>query len=183
MWKDFHEFWLSKDIDLLLVRYEDLIRHTSQCVRRIIAFTLEVKNMATFFGPRVDRVIKEEDLEKLGSYKPRSGGIGKSLKNYPPELIQEMTSGLSEILGRMGYDENFLIPDKELWDKTPPLDGYACQWNGTKPAEGEEESTIVINGGPLVRTPELDTNWREVKKSLGLLKDVKCDCARCRAGR
>lgn len=183
VWKDFHEFWLSKDIDLLLVRYEDLIRHTSECVRRIMAFTLEVKNMATFFGPRVDRVIKEEELEKLGSYKPRSGGIGKSLKNYPPELMQEMTSGLPDILGRMGYDENFLVPDKELWDKTPPLDGYACQWDGTKPAEGEEESTIVINGGPLVRTPELDTNWREVKKSLGLLKDVKCDCARCRAGR
>ena len=181
VWKDFHEYWLSQDIDLLLVRYEDLIREPAKVVRRIMAFTLSVKNMASFFGPRIDRVIKEEELEKLGSYKPRSGGIGKSLKNYPPELFQEMSSGLLSILERVGYSADFVVPDATLWAKIEPIPGYAQQWDGTPPADGETERTIVINGGPLCRTPELDTDWRSVKQSLGLVKkDAQCDCAKCR---
>ena len=184
VWKDFHEYWLSQDIDLLLVRYEDLIREPAKVVRRIMAFTLSVKNMASFFGPRIDRVIKEEELEKLGSYKPRSGGIGKSLKNYPPELFQEMSSGLLSILERVGYSADFLVPDATLWAKIEPIPGYAQQWDGTPPADGETERTIVINGGPLCRTPKLDTDWRSVKQSLGLVKaDAQCDCARCRRAR
>ena len=184
VWKDFHEYWLSQDIDLLLVRYEDLIREPAKVVRRIMAFTLSVKNMASFFGPRIDRVIKEEELEKLGSYKPRSGGIGKSLKNYPPELFQEMSSGLLSILERVGYSADFVVPDATLWTKIEPVPGYAQQWDGTSPADGETERTIVINGGPLCRTPELDTDWRSVKQSLGLVKeDAQCNCARCRRAR
>ena len=184
VWKDFHEYWLSQDIDLLLVRYEDLIREPAKVVRRIMAFTLSVKNMASFFGPRIDRVIKEEELEKLGSYKPRSGGIGKSLKNYPPELFQEMSSGLLSILERVGYSADFVVPDATLWAKIEPIPGYAQQWDGTPPADGETERTIVINGGPLCRTPKLDTDWRSVKQSLGLVKaDAQCDCARCRRAR
>ena len=184
VWKDFHEYWLSQDIDLLLVRYEDLIREPAKVVRRIMAFTLSVKNMASFFGPRIDRVIKEEELEKLGSYKPRSGGIGKSLKNYPPELFQEMSSGLLSILERVGYSADFVVPDATLWAKIEPVPGYAQQWDGTPPADGETERTIVINGGPLCRTPELDTDWRSVKQSLGLVKeDAQCNCARCRRAR
>lgn len=184
VWKDFHEYWLSQDIDLLLVRYEDLIREPAKVVRRIMAFTLSVKNMASFFGPRIDRVIKEEELEKLGSYKPRSGGIGKSLKNYPPELFQEMSSGLLGILERVGYSADFVVPDATLWAKIEPIPGYAQQWDGTPPADGETERTIVINGGPLCRTPKLDTDWRSVKQSLGLVKaDAQCDCARCRRAR
>lgn len=94
VWRDFHEYWLQQNIPLMVVRYEDLIRYTDKVMEKVIQFVLEIKDMK-FFEDRIDRGIREEQIEKLGSYKPRSGGIGKSLKKYPPELLQAInTSGI-----------------------------------------------------------------------------------------
>ena len=78
---------ISKDLNfpILVIRYEDLIRHTDKVIAHVIRFVLEVTNMG-FFEERIDRCIREEQIEKLGSYRPRSGGIGKSLSTgmYTP---------------------------------------------------------------------------------------------------
>ena len=42
VWQAFYEFWLSQEIPLLLVRYEDLIRFPYQVMCRVIQFVLEV---------------------------------------------------------------------------------------------------------------------------------------------
>lgn len=42
VWQAFNEFWLSQNIPLLLVRYEDLIRYPYQVMCRVIQFVLEV---------------------------------------------------------------------------------------------------------------------------------------------
>lgn len=46
VWQAFHEFWLSQEIPLLLVRYEDLIRYPYQVMCRVIQFVLEVRSAA-----------------------------------------------------------------------------------------------------------------------------------------
>ena len=93
VWRDFHEYWLQQDIPLLVIRYEDLIRYTDKVIAKVIRFVLEINDMR-FFESRIDRCIREEQIEKLGSYTPRSGGIGKSLSKYPAELLQTINTGI-----------------------------------------------------------------------------------------
>eukprot|EP00980_Cylindrotheca_fusiformis_P009240 scaffold2012_cov193-Cylindrotheca_fusiformis.AAC.12 len=109
VWRDFHEFWLAQEIPLLVIRYEDLIRHTDKVISKVIRFVLEVGNMG-FFEERIDRCIREEQIETLGSYRPRSGGIGKSLKNYSPELLAQMNAGIMDTMTKFGYDE-MMVPN------------------------------------------------------------------------
>lgn len=45
VWQAFHEFWLSQEIPLLLVRYEDLIRYPYEVMCRVIKFVLEVSHL------------------------------------------------------------------------------------------------------------------------------------------
>ena len=94
VWRDFHEYWLQQRIPLMVIRYEDLIRYTDKVMHRVIQFVLEIKQMGSFWDYRLDHCIREEQIEKLGSYKPRSGGIGKALSKYPPELLQEINIGI-----------------------------------------------------------------------------------------
>lgn len=114
VWRDFHEFWLQQEIPLLVIRYEDLIRQPDKVIAHVVRFVLEVKNMG-FFEERINRCIREEQIEKLGSYRPRSGGIGKSLSTgmYTPELLNQLNN--QEILDTMtkfGYDE-MMVPNPE----------------------------------------------------------------------
>jgi len=193
VWKEFHIFWLEQDIPMLLIRYEDLIRHPDEVTSRIVRFVLDIKNMGSFFTERIDRCIREEQLEKLGSYKPRSGGIGKSLSKYTPEMLQRMSLDIMEVLARMGYPTELLVPDADLWQTMKPLDHYGVEWAASYPwppksvKKGEEWGDVphmVINSGELVRGKEHETNWRAVKQSLGLVSgDSECTCYRCIAAR
>ena len=91
VWTNFHKYWLEQEIPILLVRYEDLIREPAKVMSRVVQFVLEINDMGSFFGERIDRCIREQqEIERLGSYKPRSGGIGKSLSKYSPDLIEMM---------------------------------------------------------------------------------------------
>ena len=78
VWRDFHEWWLQQKVPILVIRYEDLIRYTDEVISKVIKFVLEVKDM-DFFEKRIDRFIRQESVENIGAYRPRSGGIGKSL--------------------------------------------------------------------------------------------------------
>lgn len=106
VWRDFHEFWLAQKIPLLVIRYEDLIRHTGKVIAKVIQFTLEVQNMR-FFEERISRCIREEHIENLGSYRPRSGGIGKSFSTglYTNELLNELNQSIGDTMIKFGYEE------------------------------------------------------------------------------
>ncbi|KAL3929855.1 MAG: hypothetical protein SGBAC_012024 [Bacillariaceae sp.] len=106
VWRDFHEYWLAQQIPLLVIRYEDLIRHTDKVIAKVIRFTLEVQNMG-FFEDRISRCIREEQIENLGSYRPRSGGIGKSLSTgmYSTDLLDELNQGIANTMIKFGYEE------------------------------------------------------------------------------
>jgi hypothetical protein len=176
VWKQFHEYWLSQDIPLLVVRYEDLIRDTDKVMTKVLQFVLEVKNMG-FFQDRIDKCIRQEQIEKLGSYKPRSGGIGKSLKKYSPEVLQEMNVGMYNIMTKFGYDE-MLVPSPDDW-KLEPLDEYGVEIEATS----TNVKPLMINGGKAVRTQALNTNWQRVRNNMKGVTNAKCNCARCRGGR
>ena len=115
VWRDFHEFWLQQEIPLLVIRYEDLIRQPDKVIAHVVRFVLEVKNMG-FFDERINRCIREEQIEKLGSYRPRSGGIGKSLLTgmCTPELLNQLNnSGILDTMTKFGYDEMMVPNPKE----------------------------------------------------------------------
>jgi hypothetical protein len=176
VWTNFHKYWLQQEIPILLVRYEDLVREPAPVMSRVVQFVLEIKDMGSFFGERVHRCIKEQqEIERLGSYKPRSGGIGKALAKYSPELIERMKAeGFEEILKAMYYGDLLNKPVEE-WSRMPFLPDHAVEYEAT-------QNLIVVNQGNLARTSHEDTNWERVKRELGLVGD-RCNCANCKARR
>ena len=179
VWRDFHEYWLQQNIPLLVIRYEDLIRYTDKVIASVLSFVLELKN-PSFFESRIDRCIREEQIERLGSYKPRSGGIGKSLQKYTPELLQEINQGIISTMTKFGYKE-MLVPDPSSW-KLEPLDQYAVYI----PPKTQSFKPLVINGKNLVRGPKRHTNWMQLRKQTGMAQEKKagtCSCYKCVRGR
>jgi len=169
VWRDFHEYWLKQKIPLMVVRYEDLIRDTVRVVSKVIKFVLEINSM-TFFEDRIQRAIGEEQVEKLGPYKARSGGIGKSLTkgNYTPQLLNQINYGIVNTMEKFGYKE-MLIPNPSSW-KVRPLD----QWGVFIP--GTSNEPMIINQKGLVRGPNRQTNWRMVKMVMEKDKQQKKEC-------
>jgi len=156
VWRDFHEYWLKQKIPLMVVRYEDLIRDTVKVISKVIKFVLEINSM-TFFEDRIMRAIGEEQVENLGPYKARSGGIGKSLTKgyYTPQLLHQINYGIVGTMEKFGYKE-MLIPNPKSW-KLIPLDQWGVYIPGTR------KEPLVINQKGLVRGPNRQTNWRMVK--------------------
>jgi hypothetical protein len=134
----------------------------------------QVNNMY-FFGRRVRYCMdQEQNIAKLGSYQPRSGGIGKSLQKYSPELLQEMNVGLLSTMEKFEYT-SLLVPNKEDWE-LEPLEGHAREYVPSK-----ANNVVMVNAGPLVRTPKHRTDWAKIKRQLaGGVQNQKCQCAKCR---
>jgi len=169
VWKMFHQFWMNQDIPILLIRYEDLVRKPDKVMARVLQFVLEVKRMGSFFTERIDRCIKEqEDIERMGSYKPRSGGIGKSISKYPPALLTKLYAdeNLKVIMGHLGYGDLLVKPVSE-WSSLEPLKDYATEylpsWHKTN-----NKKVVVLNRGRLARGREEHTPWQKIKVELGL---------------
>jgi hypothetical protein len=178
VWTRFHKYWLSQQIPVLLVRYEDLIREPAQVMSRVVQFVLEINNMGSFFGDRIDRCIKEQqEIERLGSYKPRSGGIGKSLSKYSPELIEKMKAeGFEEVLNKALHYGNLLKKPVSEWLDMPFLPDHAMEFEA-------KQNLIVVNQGNLSRSEKENTRWAMVKRELGIIDDKQCNCAQCVASR
>lgn len=171
VWKTFHQFWMNQDVPLLLIRYEDVVRDPTVVMQRVLQFVLEVKRMGTFFTQRIQRCVGEQEkIERMGSYKPRSGGIGKSLSKYSPELLQKLRDDkqLTNIMGFFGYSE-LLTKKPEEWSTLTPLkDGateYLPSWHNTG-----NQKVVLLNKGKLARGPQEQTPWNKIKMELGLLK-------------
>jgi len=181
VWKRFHNFWMSQDIPLLLIRYEDLIREPDKVMARVLQFVLEIQRMGTFFSERIDRCIKEQqEIERMGSYKPRSGGIGKSLAKYSPELLKTLKAdeNLKVIMAHLGYKDLLSKPVEE-WSNLEPLRGHATEflptWHMT-----EHKKVVIVNKGGLARTRDEVTMWGKIKAEMGII-DEDCNCANCQA--
>lgn len=129
-----------------------------------------------FFATRIARCVEEETIEQLGSYQPRSGGIGKSLAKYSPELLQEINFGIFDTMEQLDYT-SMLIPDKEEWQELEPLNDYCREYYHNP------ENTVTVNDErvPLVRTPKHRTNWAKLKREMNdvMATGTTCHCAKC----
>jgi hypothetical protein len=105
VWLDFHKFWYSASIPLLVIRYEDLIRDPRPQMERILQLYTTTKN--DDWKNRLDTVLSQSSH----GYQPKSSSsslsIGRSVRRgrYPPELL----SSLHEMddqgwLQKFGYD-------------------------------------------------------------------------------
>ncbi len=120
----------------------------------------------------------------MGSYKPRSGGIGKSLSKYSPELFAKLKadSELRKVMGYLEYTE-LLEKPPDQWDSLKPLDDYAHEHAASWEGSTTLRKVVLCNDpGRLVRTKNENTPWQQIKKDLGLLGD-DCNCAKCTAER
>ena len=149
------------------MRCEDLTCYPEAVMIEALKFTLVIKTI-DFADWLVQSCIVDEDITKLGSYKPRSGGIGKSLSKYSPELLQKMNVGNMDMMKRLGYEE-MLIPNKDSWNLEWDDDG-AVNMGGSS----DTEPVIINTMDKIARTKELHTNWREVKKQDHMTG--KCPC-------
>ncbi|KAL3788698.1 hypothetical protein ACHAW5_010561 [Stephanodiscus triporus] len=183
VWKLFHKWWLEQDVPLLLIRYEDLVRWPDKVMGRVLKFVLEVKRMDTFFDERISRCISDQQrIERMGSYKPRSGGIGKSLSKFSPELLSKLKSDneLRQVMNHLEYTELLEKPPEE-WHTLTALSNFAHEytisWEGSTTVK---KVVFVNNPQRLVRTNAEFTPWHQIKNDLGV-RDDDCDCAKCRA--
>jgi len=123
-----------------------------------------------FFSKRIRYCLDQENIEKLGSYQPRSGGIGKSLKKYSPELLQEMNVGILSTMEKFEYT-SLLVPNKDEWE-LEPLEGFGREYF-------HGDNTVMVNEGPLVCTPKHRTNWAKLKREMVGIEGRKCQCPKC----
>ena len=174
VWKQFHDYWLSQNIPLLVIRYEDLIRRTDYCMTKILKFVLEIDDIS-FFQERIDNSIAEQQIEALGPYKPKNLRVGKSLKKYSTDCLTKMNAGLYAAMKTFGYDE-MLVPKPESW-KLEPLDDYGVL------IHPKDRKDIVVNNPneKVCRTPQLQTNWMVMRRRVQGLPTGPCNCAACKA--
>lgn len=108
VWRLFNKWWLRTPLPLLVVRYEDLVLHLEQTLRRIGWF---LNGQQTIRGtPCEARIaeICEQSIEDVGPYRPRNGGgttIGAALRHFKPTLrahIEEKSSA-KVMLREFGY--------------------------------------------------------------------------------
>ena len=173
VWQRFHQYWLAQaaTVPVLLVRYEDLIRHPDKVMQRVVKFVLEVDDMR-FFTQRIRQYCGTDDdndnhrIESIGAYRPRAGGIGKSWNAYPDALRRELLQKVAPLLHQLGYAA-LLNQQGPPWS-LPPIPGYAL---ALKKHHGAQNKVLVLNKGPIVRTQELHTDWKVVRNIIrGALK-------------
>lgn len=140
----------------------------------------QTNRMDTFFDERIARCISDQqEIERLGSYKPRSGGIGKSLSKYSPELLAQLKADeeLCKVMGYLEYTELLDKPANE-WDTLLPLKDYAYEfstsWMGkTKVYQGKVvpmKEVCLLNRNSLARGQDEHTPWMQIKKDLAEMK-------------
>lgn len=142
-----------------------------------------VISMGSFFLERIDRCIRDQqEIERMGSYKPRSGGIGKAVAKYSPELFEKIMNDeeLRGVMKHLHYQELLEKPPEE-WSTLTPLENYAIEFTPTWAGTGQQK-VVTLNNGNLARTQHENTPWRKIKMEMGLI-DEKCNCAECVAER
>ncbi len=93
IWKQFHAHWLSKtvtdNIDLLLVRYEDLVYNKRETYKRIATFIHRIDSIGN--SEYVDRLVTEleDEHEHIDVYFPRHAATINSLSSHLQKKTEE----------------------------------------------------------------------------------------------
>ncbi|ETI35790.1 hypothetical protein F441_17809 [Phytophthora nicotianae CJ01A1] len=115
VWMKFHRYWTTKvDIPIIVVRYEDLMMHREETLRRVFLFLTDLTTLeGTEWEQRIHDVMATSG-DKAGPYKPRSGKIGGSFRHYSEEQFQYILKTANLPLRGFGYDPETQNFPKEI---------------------------------------------------------------------
>ncbi|TDH73416.1 hypothetical protein CCR75_009237 [Bremia lactucae] len=122
VWMKFYRYWTTKvEIPIIVVRYEDLMVHRAETLRRVFLFLTDSKTLeGTEWEKRIQNVMATGG-QKTGPYKPRSGKIGGSFGHYSREQFRNILKTANLPLRGFGYDpetQNFpneiLLPKRQV---------------------------------------------------------------------
>lgn len=153
VWVAFNKWWMRCPLPLLVVRYEDLVRHRNRTLRRVAWF---LNGCRSIQGTALDRAVDEAcagDLGEAGPYRPRSGVVGSALRRFDDDLRSDIESYARIMLRNFGYDpvlqgfpHNVSIAPKALRTPVPPADDDTYRTD-----ERDGAVTLVVNVGPEIR--------------------------------
>jgi len=105
VWMKFHRYWTSKvDIPIIIVRYEDLLMHREETLRRVFLFLTDRPSLeGTEWEARI-KALMASSGDQSGPYKPRSGKIGASFRHYSEAQFQYILQTARLPLRGFGYD-------------------------------------------------------------------------------
>lgn len=116
VWKEFHDFWLSSDVPVHIIRYEDINMRPHYALTELMKFILNVDSIeGTCIEKYIDLGVKEKAPEV---YKPRKGAVGRNNEKYSPAQLLYMTLHAGELLKKFNYLD-FMVPKL---DEVPPFD-------------------------------------------------------------
>ncbi len=116
VWARFIDWWVKRaqksGTPLMVVRFEDLTRDTASTMSRIMHFV----NSGVVSVDEESRIreLEEGRIETYGSYRPRSGGIGKSLSKdrFTDNVIDEVCK--VKYLDQLGYNPRSDFPHGDI---------------------------------------------------------------------
>lgn len=156
IWMKFQEYWIrTASLPVLIVRYEDLVQNAGEEMKRVLQFILGTPTLSQFWIERIRHVTKPS-LDKLGSYKPRSGNsvsIGKAL--YKGHIPTELVQYIHEMCASGGYSSNYLADfGYDILSNQFPDNFAATTWPSL-PAHllpcANRTGFVRVNGTPSIR--------------------------------
>ncbi|RLN92746.1 hypothetical protein BBJ28_00004294 [Nothophytophthora sp. Chile5] len=105
VWMKFHRYWTAKvDVPIIVVRYEDLLVHRAETLRRVFLFLTGLTSLeGTEWERRIEEIMASGG-ENAGPYVPRSGKIAGSFRHYSDEQFQYILKTANLPLRGFGYD-------------------------------------------------------------------------------
>lgn len=137
VWVKFYRYWTRKQpIPIMVVRYEDLLVHRRETLRRILLFLTDSKTLeGTAYQQQLDQL---QDTQ--GPYKPRSGKIAASFKHYSPQQFAYIVETARMQLKGFGYD-----PESQGFPDAIPLPRRQVK-PASQPCDELHEACVVVNG-------------------------------------
>uniref|UniRef100_M4BFE8 Sulfotransferase domain-containing protein n=1 Tax=Hyaloperonospora arabidopsidis (strain Emoy2) TaxID=559515 RepID=M4BFE8_HYAAE len=105
VWMKFYRYWTTTaDIPVIVVRYENLLMHREETLRRVFLFlTGKTTLQGTDWEKRIRDVVSTSG-DEAGPYKPRSGKIGGSFRHFSEDQFQYIWKTAKLPLRGFGYD-------------------------------------------------------------------------------
>ena len=165
VWRRFNEWWLGccelQNMPIMVVRFEDLVSDRQDAVMREV---LEFIDSPQHRNP-------SESVRKASGYKPRSGGVGGSLRKgrFSDQLMDEVVAKIGPTLKKFGFERLSEIasnPSISSDEVLLPMDLVdKLSKTSISPPAAATKSPVTINLGSKIRQDNdefgrLMTNWR-----------------------
>ena len=104
IWKEFHKYWLTTDIPVIIVRYEDLLVNRESEMKRLYRFLYRTgSGDNVIYNERLLRAVK--DLTSGHVYKPRSANIAPNFEHFTAEQQDYVLGQCQDYLHHFGYSK------------------------------------------------------------------------------